>query len=101
MADSITEQADDLADGVAAAGRKAGANARRTGASVADGVERASSKGASAIRRGGRQGSVAYRDASTEIDGRVSSIEESIRENPIAAVAAAAVVGLFLGRFVL
>ncbi|MFC7051683.1 hypothetical protein ACFQI3_03170 [Hansschlegelia quercus] len=101
MADPITDRANDLASGVADAGRSAASSARNAGDKVASGVESASEKGASAIRRGGRSGSAAYDDAAADLDGRVSSIEDTIRQNPLAAAGAALVVGIFLGRFVL
>jgi ElaB/YqjD/DUF883 family membrane-anchored ribosome-binding protein len=101
MADPIADRANDLASGVAETGRNTASTARNTGAKVASGVENASEKGASAIRRGGRSGSAAYDDAAAELDGRVSSLEDTIRQNPLAAAGAALVVGIFLGRFVL
>jgi ElaB/YqjD/DUF883 family membrane-anchored ribosome-binding protein len=101
MAEPITDRANDLADGVADAGRKTAASARNAGETAASKVESASVKGASSIRRGGRSGSAAYDDVSAEIDERVSSLEDTIRQNPLAAAGAALVVGIFLGRFVL
>ncbi|MET0314292.1 MAG: hypothetical protein ABW275_07865 [Hansschlegelia sp.] len=101
MAEPITDRANDLAAGVADAGRHTAASARNAGETAASKVERASSKGASAIRRGGRSGSAAYDEAASEFDGRMASIEDTIRQNPLAAAGAALVVGIFLGRFVL
>lgn len=95
MANSkITEAADDLADTVAQAGRKAEAGA----AKAAGAVRSASTRGATQIRRSARQAEAAYDDGADAVEGRVGSIEDAIRRNPLAAAGAALLVGVVLGR---
>lgn len=102
MANSkITGAADDLADDVADAGKKAASGARKAGAGVADAVKSGSSRGASQLRRSARQGEAAYDDAADAISERVGSIEDTIRRNPLASAGAALLVGVVLGRFFL
>lgn len=101
MADTIHQHGEALADNVEAAGAKAGETARDFGAKADEAIDRAAAKGGAAIRRTARRGAYAYDDAADEIDGRVASIEDSIRRNPLAAAGAALVIGVFLGRFVL
>lgn len=97
----ITDAGEDLADAVSTAGRKAGARARRAGSSAGATIERGASKGATRVRRAARSSADAYDAATDEVDGRVDSIEETIRRNPIAAAGAALLVGVVLGRFIL
>lgn len=97
----ITDDADDAADAVRAAGRKAGSRARRAGAGVGDAIDRASGAGATRVRRAARKSASAYDAATDEFDDRVGSLEETIRRNPLAAAGAALLVGVVLGRFVL
>lgn len=96
-----TAAADDLADAVSNAGRRAGASARRTGASAGAAIDEAASSGARRVRRAARSSSDAYDAASEEIGGQVASLEDTIRQNPLAAAGAALLIGVVLGRFVL
>lgn len=97
----ITEAGDDVADAVSSAGRRAGSRARKAGADAAAAIDGAATASASRMRRASRAGARAYDDAVEEVDGRVATLEETIRQNPLAAAGAALVIGLFLGRFVL
>jgi ElaB/YqjD/DUF883 family membrane-anchored ribosome-binding protein len=97
----IPGPADDLADDISAAGKKAQSGARSAGESVGDAVSNAAESGARSVRQQGRRGERAYREAGDDFDARVGSLEESIRRNPLASAGAALFVGVLLGRFIL
>ena len=96
-----TRKADELADAVTKAGRRAGAGARRAGAETGARIDRAADAGARNVRRAARQASAAYDETAEDFNDHVGSLEETIRRNPLAAAGAALLVGVVLGRFFL
>lgn len=101
MAGNITDDADDAADALSEAGRRAGGQVRRAGRSAGDAIDDAGRSGAASVRRGARKGARAYEAAADEVELRAGSLEDTIRENPLAAAGAALLIGVVLGRFVL
>lgn len=98
---NINEAADDAADALASGGGRASSRARRAGADVGDAIDRASSAGATRVRRAARRASSAYDETADDFEGRVATLEDTIRDNPLAAAGAALLIGVVLGRFVL
>jgi hypothetical protein len=98
---NFTNAGDDAADAVARGGEQAGAGARQAGSRVGEAVDEAAKDAARHMRSTARRGASVYDEAVDEIDGRARSLEDTIRENPLAAAGAALLVGVVLGRFIL
>lgn len=97
----FTDDADDAADSIEAAGLRAGVRARRAGGRVGDAIDQASDAGSAGLRRTARKSAGAYDATIDQVDGRAADLGETIRQNPLAATGVALLIGVVLGRFIL
>lgn len=85
---------------IAGSGSRASEEFSGAGRIPDEAINRVADVGAAKMRGGERQ-SVRARTAADPFDVRASSLEETVRDNPLAAAGAALLIGVVLGRFVL